>query len=836
MAAPFQNVTPPVTTLKIKGLSTNTNQYGSSPEGALSIAQNIAISKADIAEPRRGFNYSFSLPLSTDRADKLLQFQGSLIAHYGSSLGYYDGSVFHPYSGSYSHPDPLLAKINSTEANQNLYFTTSTGIKKLDSVSNQPIQAGVDPGLDLKASASANTSGWMPANSQVAYRVVFALSDANSNLVVGSPSQRSLISNTSSTVAQDTSIQITLPASITTNHIFQLYRSNLSTLPATPDDNCQLVASRNPTSAEITARSLIIVDQTPDSLKQAFLYTNDSQQGILQANEIPPFAGDIATYRNCLFFANIKTKNSLILNILSVGGTNGIQLGDVITIAGTNYTAAASENVGTLSFALVTAGSVSQNINDTALSLIRVVNQNSTNTAVYARYLSGTSSLPGQIQFFERILGGSVFAITVSAHGSAYGPALPTSGSTVISTNSKALNGLMFSKQGIPEAVPTLNILYVGSASKKILRIIALRDTLCVLKEDGFYRVSGTSPANFTVDLIDSSAILVAPESAQSINNTIMALCQQGVTKLTETDASIVSESIEDQIRPLFSATMLATTSANAFAIAYETDRKYILWVPQTSADTAGVLAFVYDIYTKTWVNWNRTQQHGLVLKSDQRIYLANTATNKLSVERKDFAYTDFADEASSANILSISGNTLFLDTIANLSPGDMVYQSASISSIIKSVDLLGGSVVVTDTLAFTVAPCTLLKAISCLIEWLPFDAANPGELKHFREASLIFKENTFQNGRLGFYSELSGAVDSVYFNGASLYGWGRSPWGSTPWGGASRPTNFRTYIPADKQRCDFLSVQFGLSCVWGHFQIQGLSLILNNVSERVSR
>jgi hypothetical protein len=836
MAYNPQLVTPPITTLKIKGLSTNTNQYGSSPEGALAIAQNIAISKADIAESRRGFTYSFSLPLSTDRADKLLQFQGKLIAHYGSSLGYCDGSAFHPYTGSYSHPDPILAKINSAEANQNLYFTTSTGTKKLDAVTNQPMQAGVDPGLDLKAVASANVSGWMPANSQVAYRVVFALSDANSNLVLGSPSQRALVSNVSGSVAQDTSIQITLPATITTNHIFQLYRSNLSTLPATPDDNGQLVASRNPTSAEVAAKSLTVVDQTPDSLKGAFGYYVDSQQGILQSNDLPPFAGDIATYRDCLFFGNIKTKNSLILNIVSVGGANGIQLGDVITIAGTAYTAATTENVSTLSFALVTTGSVSQNINDTALSLIRVVNQNATNTAVYARYLSGTSSLPGQIQFFERVLGGTAFTITASAHGSAYSPALPTSGSIVIATNSKALNGLMYSKQGIPEAVPALNILYVGSASKKILRIIALRDSLCVLKEDGYYRVSGTSPANFTVDLIDSSAILVAPESAQTLNNTIMALCQQGVMKITDTDASIVSESIEDQIKPLCSGTILPSTSANAFAITYETDRKYILWVPQTSSDTSGALAFVYDIYTKTWVTWTRQQQHGIVLKSEQKIYLANVGTSQLSAERKDFAYTDFADESTAANIISFSGTTVFLDSVLNVAPGDMVYQSASVSSVILSVNTSTSSVVVTDTLTWTVGACTLYKAISCLIEWLPFDAANPGELKHFREASLIFKENTFQNGRIGFYSELAGAVQSIPFSGASLYGWGRSPWGSTPWGGASRPANFRTYITPDQQRCDFLSVQFGVTCVWGRFQLQGLSLILNNVSERVSR
>ena len=164
-----------VLTLKVKGLFTNSNQFSAVPDGALTIANNLVIDKDSIGESRRGFNrVTYSLPSLTDRADKLLQYQGKLLVHYNTSaLGFYDPSTgLTPYAGTYNHPDPLLAKIRSVEANQNLYFTSGTGIQKLDKITNTPAQAGMYPGLDCKAVSSTNASGFMPTATQVAYRIV----------------------------------------------------------------------------------------------------------------------------------------------------------------------------------------------------------------------------------------------------------------------------------------------------------------------------------------------------------------------------------------------------------------------------------------------------------------------------------------------------------------------------------------------------------------------------------------------------------------------------------------------------------------------------------------
>src|SRR5271165_4437920 len=117
------------------------------------------------------------------------------------------------------------------------------------------------------------------------------------------------------------------------------------------------------------------------------------------------------------------------------------------------------------------------------------------------------------MMFQARNMGANAFTITYTdtagstAGATAFTPVLPPSGSTMISSNQANLNGLAYSQQQIPDAVPIENLLFAGSAAKKILRIIPLRASMFILKEDGVYRVTGNSPATFTIDLLDSTAI-----------------------------------------------------------------------------------------------------------------------------------------------------------------------------------------------------------------------------------------------------------------------------------------------------------------------------------------
>jgi hypothetical protein len=121
-------------------------------------------------------------------------------------------------------------------------------------------------------------------------------------------------------------LTITIPEEVTINHFLQVYRSSLATATGvttldiiSPDDELQLVYESYPSTSELATHSMILEDVTPDEFRGAFLYTNASTgEGILQANELPPFAKDINRFKNSIFYANTRTRHRLTPSLLGV--------------------------------------------------------------------------------------------------------------------------------------------------------------------------------------------------------------------------------------------------------------------------------------------------------------------------------------------------------------------------------------------------------------------------------------------------------------------------------------------------------------------------------------
>ena len=89
-----------------------------------------------------------------------------------------------------------------------------------------------------------------------------------------------------------------------------------------------------------------------------------------------------------------------------------------------------------------------------------------------------------------------------------------------VSENESKINRVYYSKFNQPEAVPIINYFDLGASDKKIIRILPLRDSLFVFKEDGLFRISGET-APFQSELFDNSFILLAPDSLDVCNNVI---------------------------------------------------------------------------------------------------------------------------------------------------------------------------------------------------------------------------------------------------------------------------------------------------------------------------
>jgi len=817
--------------LKVKGLQTNQNQLSEITEGALALAKNINIDKDSVGEPRRGYDRIAYPPSSSARHDRVTSYQDHIISRRSDddSLNYYvDGVGWTQYSGTYDHPDSSLAKMRFVKSSGNLYFTTSEGVKVLDIYTGPIYNTGSPQGLDGVASTTGS-SGFMSDAVQVAYRIVFGSRDANNNLYLGAPSQRILAVNTSGGT-RDVSLTFSLPDGVTTDDFFQVYRSKESTGSSVEaNDELQLVYEKNPTSGEISAKSVTFTDSTPTSLMGASLYSNASQEGAKEANDEPPKAMDIALFKNFMFYANVSTKYRLAIKLLSVGGTSGIALNDTITINSLVYTAKAAENIAAREFLLSTGGSAAQNIDDTARSLIKVVNQHTSNTSIYAYYQSDYQDLPGQILFKNRTLAGTSFSVSVSV-------ATSWDIGTGTSVNDTYINGLMWSKIQQNEHVPSSHLELVGSKNYPIRRIVALRDSLFILKSDGVFRLTGSN-GTWSIDPLDTSTKIIAPDSAAVVNNQIFALTDQGIVSISDVGVQVISRPIENIIQDLISTNYTALKTVS-LGISYDTDRKYLLSVITESGDTYGTQVLVYNTFTNAWTTWVKDINHAFVNESDDKIYICNPGDEHLLKERKSLTYTDYIDEeVDGFSVVSSSNYEVVLNTIANLDVGYLLYESSTVYSVITAIDTATSTVTVNDLKTWSVGAVTVYKSIPCEIEFASNPLDNAGIQKHFQECAFLFRENNFINGDASFFTDISGGYSNTPIYGAFGGGsWGLFSWGNIPWGGTSRPKPIRVFIPREKSRGEILSVKLKISNAYSKWSLNGISLSFEYVSERTTR
>ena len=182
------------------------------------------------------------------------------------------------------------------------------------------------------------------------------------------------------------------------------------------------------------------------------------------------------------FYANTKGRQNFFLTLISATGTQpGLSLGDTLVINGITYTASNTETPASGNF-LLTTGTAASAIADTTRSLVKVINIRDANLSAF--YISGFNELPGKIWIQANDFSTGIFYVT-STRTTCWNPVLQSSGTDNASTNDENPNRIFFSKIQQPEAVPILNYVDAGSRGNEILRIIPLRDSVFVLKEDG---------------------------------------------------------------------------------------------------------------------------------------------------------------------------------------------------------------------------------------------------------------------------------------------------------------------------------------------------------------
>lgn len=624
----------------------------------------------------------------------------SLLVNYGTAsaatgLRYGDGSsALTAITGTVTNqPD---RRMKAAQSQRNIYLTSDEGVRRVDTsmslaFAGMPRGLPIDRGQMTFATYTQLTgaSGFLADGSSVAYRVTWHTKDQQGVELGGSPMGRLIVRNVTGTTgyAAGTSRTVTnrirLPklfgttsTALTTSYFYRLWRSRTSS--SEPDDEMYLVAEAFITSTDLTNGYVDVADSTTDAVLIASppLNTNANdylppsavlRKGILNADEPPPLARDVALYADCLFYAETTSRPYLSLTMLATPAD-----GKTLTIGGTTYTFKTTPGASTDVQIVTGYASVSNNIEATALNLCNTINQYATN--LYAFYISGPSQIAGQLYIEARDF--TSFTATSNAAANCFRPVITSAQS---SSQDVRNNTMAFSKPLRADAVPPVNLLTAGPNDARILRIIPYRDILFVFTDYGVYTVVGGDATEFRVAPFDLTLHLAAREAVVVCDDAVYAWCMEGIARFDQTGAAIISNPIENDVTQAVATAGLTTLGYAAFAVSYLSQHKVMFFYPQTSdyGLSTGTrmcpYAFVYDTRTTAWSKWRVDARYtppgggswqlgytcGVVRFSDDVLFLGDwnhTGVDAyLYKERRDYAATDYQDTYQDGTSASVT-------------------------------------------------------------------------------------------------------------------------------------------------------------------------------------
>jgi hypothetical protein len=269
-------------------------------------------------------------------------------------------------------------------------------------------------------------------------------------------------------------------------------------------------------------------------------------------------------------------------------------------------------------------------------------------------------------------------------------------GTSLFKSKTEALgNRLYYSKFQEHEAVPILNYVDVGTRDKPIQRIIPLRSSLFVLKDDGIYRLAGDPGSNpvWDVAATDTTCVIRAPDTAVTLNNQCYFFSTKGFIELNESSQDSISRPIDDKLLRYL------TTNLNidvvSFCASYESEKSLLFWTVSSNSDTKTTKAYRYNTVTKSWTEWDASHTCAIVGSFDDKMYFGSAIDNYVEVERKNFDRFDYVDRTLRSKISTnrLYGNIVKPTNLDNIEVGDVLQQTQYLTiyqynAFLKKIDL----------------------------------------------------------------------------------------------------------------------------------------------------
>jgi hypothetical protein len=386
-------------------------------------------------------------------------------------------------------------------------------------------------------------------------------------------------------------------------------------------------------------------------------------------------------------------------------------------------------------------------------------------------------------------------------------------------------NRVYYSKQSQPEAVPKTNYFDVGSSSFPIQRMIRTRESLFILKQDGVFRLTATSPFDQRLDLVDPTYSLVHPDAACMFDNRIFAWTNQGVVLISDRGISPISANIiQSELDAVQNTLVTIAPQGKPFAFADESRDLAYLGVPATGLALAACTEmFVFCGRTSTWSRYtfsDRYLRDGVRPFKGSWSYLAGSTT---APQSKVYGQNSSPYDASFAITVTVAvGTEITIAAGSGWTPvvGDVIQVGAAVVIVTA----------VTSAVQFTVHDTGIVAAAGTAyvgflseLEFIVKEAQNPGRLKHWRYVVPVFGS---LKGIVTFDATFKTNQDVT---SATLNA-------SVPYTATANPRTVRLTPTRQHSRAAELYVRFGFRTALAEWTLQGMSLTYNAGSSRVQR
>lgn len=438
-------------------------------------------------------------------------------------------------------------------------------------------------------------------------------------------------------------------------------------------------------------------------------------------------------------------------NLLATAASATFEFGDFVTISSVDYVASYAGQYGPGPAPISTATRLfSCGPNDTpgtvAMWLAQCVNYDAVIANRGWRVVPTSSETAygaltaGDFTIEEYGLGAAAFDL--EGNLSSFSPLAfwPNLTGAITSSNDRATNRVMWSAPDEPEAVPLPNFVDLATSSAIVQRLVPLRASLLAFTTEGLYRIAGTPPDGWAVDLIDPTIRLVSRDTADVIDGTAYAWTTRGVIAVDESGFVDVSTGAIGKALTEYVADGAGTT-AHVFVATWKARHLVLVGAGTDTNNGETTEVFCFNTLSRAWSSWDIAYRR--LLEVGSLLYAVRGDRFDIEYARNAPPFSMGYDRSHTISVWTYTaGATTVTIATANLGAWrhrDGDYLRATIGGAyvwrrIVSSEVSGANRIFTISRAFTSATITALVAYdvaSVDLEWTP---ATAGALQGFHQ------------------------------------------------------------------------------------------------------